>query len=153
MGIAEQLGERLQGRVVVVGVGDSRHGDDGVGPLVAKLLEEKGIDGVIDAGTSPEIETWRIRELAPDTVVFVDAVDLGARPGDAAILEPDDLRASGYDTHRAPLKLTMRYLEQELGCRCLLVAVQPLDVRQDVPMCVQVAQSARNLADVLAELL
>jgi len=153
VGIAEQLGLKLRGRVVVVGVGDSRHGDDGVGPLVAELLTDKGIEHAIDAGTSPEIETWRIRELDPDTVVFVDAVDLGAKPGDAAILEPDDLRAKGYDTHRAPLKLTMNYLAQELSCRCLLVAVQPMDVRQDAPMCAEVRRSARTLADVFAELI
>lgn len=153
MGIAEQLRKRLRGRVVVVGVGDSRHGDDGVGPLVAELLVQKGIKDVIDAGTSPEIETWRIRELEPDTVVFVDAVDLGSSPGDAAILGPDDLRAKGFDTHRAPLKLTMSYLEQELRCRCLLVAVQPRDVRQDAPMCEEVRGSAQNLADVLAGLI
>jgi hydrogenase 3 maturation protease len=153
VGLSKQLGEKLRGRVVVVGVGDSHRGDDGVGPLIAELLETEGIDGVIDAGTSPEIETWRIRELGPDTVLFVDAVDLGAEPGDSAILEPDDLRAKGFDTHRAPLKLTMGYLEQELGCQCLLLAVQPHDVRQEAPMCAQVKQTAQNLADVLAELI
>jgi hydrogenase maturation protease len=100
----------MRGRVVVIGVGDSGRGDDAVGPLVAEMLAASGVGGVIDAGRSPEIETWRVRELAPETVLFVDAADLGAAPGDAAILEPADLRSTGFDTHRAPLKLTMDYL-------------------------------------------
>ena len=122
-----------------------------MGPVVVGMLAASGVDSVIDAGTSPEIETWRVRELRPDTVLFVDAVDLGAAPGDAAILEPTDLRSTGFDTHRAPLKLTMDYLERELGCTCRLLAVQPRDVRQDAPMCAEVRQSAENLAEMLAE--
>jgi len=151
--VGERLGMALRGRVVVVGVGDSQRGDDGVGPLVIEMLAAKGIDNVIDAGTSPEIETWRIRELTPDTVLFVDAVDLGAAPGDCAILEPTDLRSKGFDTHRAPLKLTMQYLQRELGCSTRLLAVQPKDVRQDAPMCMQVRRTAENLADTLADAL
>jgi hydrogenase maturation protease len=140
----------MTGKVVVVGVGDVRRGDDGVGPLVARLLAEAGIENVIDAGTSPELETWRMREAAPDVVLFVDAVDFGGAPGDAAVLQPSDLRAEGFDTHRAPLRLTMEYLEAELGAKCRLLAVQPADVRQGAAMCADVAESARRLAELIA---
>ena len=151
--LGEQLGFLLRGRVVVIGVGDCCRGDDAVGPVVVGMLAASGVDSVIDAGTSPEIETWRVRELRPDTVLFVDAVDLGAAPGDAAILEPTDLRSTGFDTHRAPLKLTMDYLERELGCSCRLLAVQPRDVRQDAPMCEEVRRTAEDLARILADAL
>ncbi|MGC8861833.1 MAG: hydrogenase maturation protease [Armatimonadota bacterium] len=142
----------LSGKVVVVGIGDACRGDDGVGPLTVRLLAESGMENLIDAGVSPELETWRIREAAPDAVLFVDAVDFGGSPGDVAILEPGDLRAEGFDTHRAPLRLTMEYLEAELGARCRLLAVQPRDVRQGAAMCPEVRQSVQHLAAMIARI-
>ena len=143
------MASKLQGRVVVVGVGDAAHGDDGVGPMVAGLLAEMGVDPVIDSGASPELDTWRIRELDPDTVLFVDAVDLGSAAGAMALLAPADLRSSGFDTHRAPIKLTMEYLESELGCQCYLLGIQPVDVRNGAKMCSDVERSARDAAALL----
>jgi hydrogenase maturation protease len=149
--LTEELRGALRGRVAVVGVGDAQRGDDAAGPAVAGMLAEAGVENVIDSGASPEIETWRIREIAPDTVLFIDAVDFGGAPGDVGILAPGDLRSTGFDTHRAPLKLTMEYLERELGCVCRLLAIQPRDVRQGSPLCEEVRQSAVNLAEMLAE--
>jgi len=147
----QELASRVAGSVAIVGVGDDRRADDGVGPLVARLLEGAGFRGVIDSGASPELDTWRLRELMPDSVLFVDAVDFGGSPGDVALLTPAELRGSGFDTHRAPLKLTMEYLERDLGCRCLLLAVQPKDVRYGAVMCGEVRSSAASLAEALKD--
>ena len=151
--LSERLAGVLTGRVVVVGVGDERRGDDGAGPMIAGLLSGAGVESVIDSGPSPEVDTWRIRELVPDVVLFADAVDLGGSPGDAALLEPSELRRSGFDTHRAPLRLTMQYLESELKARCYLLAVQPADVRTGSPMCAEVKRTAANLAEMLSGIL
>ena len=149
----DELASKLLGTVTIVGVGDTRQGDDGAGPMVAGLLAEAGVPRVIDAGVSPELETWRIRELAAETVLFVDAVDFGKSPGDAAVLEPADLRASGFDTHRAPLRLTMEYLQTELKCRCYLLAIQPKHVRLGSPMCEEVSETAARIAGMLSQIL
>ncbi len=148
-----RLAALLVGGTVLVGVGDLRHGDDAAGPLVVRRLAEAGVADVIDAGNTPESETARIRELAPDAVLFVDAVDFGGQPGDAALLEPSDLRSSGFDTHRMPLKLTMQYLEAELDCTCRLLAVQPRSVALGASMCDDVERSVESLAQTLLRLL
>ena len=147
--LIEEIASKLAGKVIVVGVGDATRGDDGAGPLVVRLLEDGGVECAIDSGASPELDTWRLRELAPDSVLFVDAVDFDGAPGDAALLEPTDLRKTGFDTHRAPLKLTMEYLERDLKCRCFLLAIQPKDVKYGASMCDEVRRSAANLAEVL----
>lgn len=149
----ERLEESLLGRVAVVGVGDADRGDDGAGPAMIELLDKAGVGNLIDAGASPETQTWRIREMSPDTVLFVDAVDLGGAPGDAALLAPSELRASGFDTHRAPLRLTMEYLRQEIGCACWMLAVQPKDVRQQARMSDEVRASVERLTEMLIPLL
>ena len=151
MDLREELRSKLRGRLVVVGVGDSSHGDDGAGPMIAGLLAAGGSGHVIDAGGSPELETWRIREMRPDTVLFVDAVDFGGRPGDTALLEASQLRGSGFDTHRAPLRLTMDYLERELGCRCYLLGIQPEAVGLAASMGEKVRHSVNTLAALLSE--
>lgn len=147
--LADDLADRLTGRVAVVGVGETTLGDDGVGPLIARLLADAGVRDVIDSGPSPELDTWRLREMNPDTVLFVDAVDFGGKPGDTALLQMDELRSSALDTHRAPLKLTMCYLARELGCQCYLLAVQPRAISQGATMCREVEDSAIGLAGIL----
>ena len=134
-----------------MGVGDINHGDDAVGPMIAGALLDAGVPNVVESGQSPELDTWRIRELAPETVLFVDAVDFGGSAGDAALLETSDLRGDGFDTHRAPLRLTMDYLERELGCKCLVLAIQPKDVRQGAPMCDEVRSSCENVARMILD--
>lgn len=153
MNLAEDLASRLRGRVVVAGVGRVGHGDDGAGSLVAEALRSAGVSAVVDCGPCPELETWRIRELAPTTVLFVDAVDFGGQPGDAALLSKDDLRDQGWDTHRAPLRLTMQYLEAELGVQCWVLAVQPKHVFINAPMSHEVRDAVGLLADVLTSCL
>jgi hydrogenase 3 maturation protease len=143
----------LKGRVAVVGVGSRSHGDDGAGPLVVDLLNEAGFRSAIDCGTAPELETWRIREMHPNTVVFVDAVDFGGKPGDVAVPDPNHLRGRGMDTHRMPLKLTMQYLEAELGAKCLLLAIQPKSVAVGCEMCAEVRSAAVGLANLLRQVL
>ena len=147
----EDLIAELRGCVVVVGVGDLDRGDDGVGCSVAQMLKDMAVDYVVDSGNLPELDTWRIREMSPDTLIFVDAVDIKGSPGDIAILYSNDLRSFAFETHHAPLRLTMEYLERELGCRCLLLAVQPANIGLGVPMSDKVRTSAVNLANILAE--
>ena len=148
--MAEELWiDKIRGRVAIAGVGDLRRGDDGAGPAVARLLAEAGTPGVFDCGSAPEIETWRIREYAPETVVFVDAVDFGGAPGELAFLEVDQLRSEGFDAHRAPLRLTMQYLELELGVKCYLLGIQPADVRFGAPMCQEVKRTVDSVVGIM----
>lgn len=149
--LREELAAKLSGKVAIVGVGDAGHGDDGAGPMLLDLLALAGVPNAVNAGVSPELETWKVRGMAPDTVLFVDAVDLGAKPGDAALLRPDDLRADGYDTHRAPLRLTMQYLEGELGCSCHLLAVQPGGIGPGAAMSDEVRSTIEILARMLVQ--
>lgn len=147
----DSLFTELKGYVVVVGVGDLGHGDDGAGILVAQLLKELAIESVINSSSSPELDTWRLREMCPDTVVFVDATDMKCEPGVVAIFRPNDLSERRFDTHRAPLRLTMEYLERELGCKCFLLAIQPKNVGSGTVMCDEVRSSAFHVARILAK--
>ncbi|MGC8834808.1 MAG: hypothetical protein ACP5R4_12220, partial [Armatimonadota bacterium] len=75
------------------------------------------------------------------------------KPGDVAVPDPNHLRERGIDTHRMPLRLTMQYLESELGAKSILLAVQPKSASIGSEMCSEVRSAAVGLANLLRQVL
>lgn len=152
--LGEELRQRLRGQVVLVGVGNSMRGDDAAGSWLAGRLNGKVAARVIDAGEVPENYLGEITRLKPDTVMLLDAVDFGASPGSAAVLDQDDLAGVGVaTTHRAPLRLFMEYVKRETGARVFVLGLQPEQTGFGAPMSEQVAGSLAALEDLLTKLL
>lgn len=113
-------------RFAVLGVGDDRHGDDAVGPIVARALE--GLSDAclaIDAGVCPEAYTGVLRRFRPELVLFVDAADMGLTPGEVVWLADWHSNEVSAATHGLPLRILADYLRTELGCRVVLIGIQP----------------------------
>ena len=87
---------------VLLCVGNSMMGDDGAGPLLAKMCAANpaGQWVVIDGGSAPENDIVAIRELRPERLLIVDATDMGLNPGDIRIIDPDDIAESYWQLHR-----------------------------------------------------
>ncbi len=160
--LADDLRARLVGRVVVMGIGNPDRGDDGAGLLVAGLLAEALPGGdlpddrtvtVLMAGEVPESWLGPAVAVRPDAVLMVDAVDMGAEPGSASLLEPEDLRGGATFTHRTPLALLSKFLRRETGADVLLLAIQPRSLEWGEPMSPEVQEAARHLGDILASAL
>ncbi len=78
----EQLRERLQGkRTLILGIGNSMRGDDGVGPALIERLQGKVSATLIDGGEVPENYLGPIEAAGPEAVLIVDAADLKAAAG------------------------------------------------------------------------
>lgn len=125
---------RVNGRIpcLVLGVGNTLLTDDGIGIHVARaLLEDAAESGwrVLDGGTIglallPEVE-------AADSLVLVDAAELGAAPGTVRVFRDRaiDRHLSGKrrSVHEVAV-LDLLAAAELRGCRpahCALVAVQP----------------------------
>jgi hydrogenase 3 maturation protease len=119
------LDQRVSGAVVVAGVGCTGRGDDGFGPALAAGLA--GAVGVlaIDCGERPEDFTGDIARRNPDTILIADAVDMGAEPGEVALIDASELPSGACDTHRPTLRAVMEYLQWRTGATVLLLGVQP----------------------------
>ncbi len=115
---------RIRGAVLVAGVGIVGRGDDAAGAVLAQRLRRAGVPAV-DCGDRPEDFTGEIAKARPDTVLIVDAVDMGARAGGVALFDANEAGARGYDTHNAPIATLMRYLEMRTGATVLLLGIQP----------------------------
>ncbi len=114
-------------RLAIVGTGDELIPPDRLGMLAARKIGEQEIPGVkvFFAGTVPESITGPLRRYQPSHVLFLDAADMGARPGTIAVIEPDRIHASLISTHVLPLTVVMEYVEQETGGAVTLLGIQP----------------------------
>jgi len=127
--VLEQLKARLSGKVVIVGIGNTLRQDDGIGSILARRLKGKVPYVVFDAGTSPENYLGKITSENTDTVLLIDAVDFGGRPGELRLIEGDELNSANmYFTHNASLSLAINYLKSSLQADIIILIVQPKSI-------------------------
>jgi hydrogenase 3 maturation protease len=123
----EQLRERLQGKkTVILGIGNPMRGDDGLGPALIERLQGKTNASLIDGGEVPENYLGPIEAAQPEVVLIVDAADLQASAGDAALIKMDQLSQTGISTHNASLGLFAKVVQTLTGAEILVLAVQPM---------------------------
>jgi len=127
--IKGRLKERLKGKIVIVGMGNPLKGDDGLGPYLIKRLKGKVRAHLIDGGSAPENYVGKIASLKPDTILVIDACDLGWTPGRMELIEIEKMRNTGYSTHNTSPGVFMNYLKEETGADVFMLAVQPKEVR------------------------
>ena len=153
MSLERALSSALEGRVVVVGIGNRLRGDDGVGSALAGVLIEAGVPRVFDGQDLPDAMVADVAATSPDTVLLVDAVDLGSEPGSVALLGRGQTMSYLPTTHRIPADLLMEVLEQATGARCLLLGVQPAATEFGRSMSSEVAAALDLLAGLLVGVL
>jgi len=126
--IKERLKERLEGKIVIVGMGNPFKGDDGLGPYLIKRLKGKVRAHLIDGGSAPENYVGKITSLKPDTVLVIDACNLGRAPGRIELLEIERMENTGYSTHDTSPGVFMTYLKEATRADVFMLAVQPKKV-------------------------
>jgi len=153
MNLQERLRARLGRKVALIGVGNSLRGDDAAGCRVAQRLNPTARARAFLAGDTPENVLFQVIAARPDTVVFVDAVDLGAEPGAVALLECDELADYCPTTHRVPLRVLTDVLRQETRADVFVLGIQPGCVRFGSALGSRVGEAADRLTAILDEAL
>lgn len=153
MNLKQQLQKRLRGRIVIIGIGNPLRGDDGVGCRIARLLQGTPHAHVFDAEEVPESILGEVVNLQPDTLIFIDGVDLGARPGAVALIEHGQAMNFCPTTHRVPIDLLMTFLRCETGADIFLLGIQPSHVHFGTSMSREVEASATLLTRLLLAVL
>jgi hydrogenase maturation protease len=175
--LREQLHEILQGRVCVVGVGNVELGDDGVGVRLAEAVQKSEIQSpksegsanlkirsaatrrgaarfeaeVIVAHTSPERYLSHLSDGGFDNVIFLDAVECGAEPGEIVLLDSAGMAARfpQVSTHKLSLGLLARMIEANGGTKCWLLGVQPSALKAEARLSPRIQASLQLLAETL----
>jgi len=146
--------------VLVLGVGNTMKGDDGVGPYVVQRLLAAGADrpaceasqsiSAIDCGTVPENFTSSIRRLRPRLLVIVDAADMGLEVGEYRAIAGARVGSLGLSTHSMPLSLFMTYVSDLVGS-ILLIGVQPRTMALGDRLSAEVSAAGDTLVGLLTQ--
>jgi len=118
----------LQGKVVIVGIGNLLRGDDGFGPALIERLQRKVGFICFDAGSAPENYVGRIVKEEPDTILLVDVADLNLKPGQFRILQPTEILQCGFTTHDMSSRMLIEFLEKQTRANIFMLGVQPQHV-------------------------
>ena len=146
-------------KIVFLGVGNIERGDDSAGCLV--IQELKKIVGkrkdkkilLLDGGESPESLTGEIRAFGPDLTAIVDAAVAGHEPGTVYIVDRDKISQDDLTTHRMPLTLLICYLEESVGCRVIMIGIEPKNLRLGDRVSEEVKASVQILSEQLARIM
>lgn len=150
--------------ILVLGVGNSLNGDDGIGPYVATRVAAacptggEGARGksrphtviALDCGTTPENYTAVVRREKPDVLVIVDAASMGLAPGEIRVIPPQRIDLLTLSTHSIPLSLFITYIEG-LASAVKLVGVQPVQMLFGQPLSDVVREAGEALVNLLCE--
>jgi hydrogenase 3 maturation protease len=135
----------LQGKLVLVGIGNSLKADDGLGLALVQRLKNKTQAVCIDAGNTPENYLGQILKENPDAVMLVDAAQLGLPPGQYRVLQPTEIVNCGLTTHDVSGRLFIEFLQNETKASIMMLAIQP----QTVAMGEKISESVLNALDEL----
>jgi hydrogenase 3 maturation protease len=145
----ESIGRKLEGKVLILGMGNTLRGDDGAGPYLIKQLKGRVDATLLNGEDEPENLLGQITGIKPDYILIVDSVDLSANPGSVALLEGDQLERRNLFTHKASLKLFIECLKGETGANVLVLGIQPKSIEIGRAISSEVKESLGHLRDIL----
>jgi hydrogenase 3 maturation protease len=149
----DRLTNHLQGRVVIVGVGNRLKGDDGFGPAMIERLRGRVDVPLFDCGTVPENYIEPIRREQPQTILVLDAADFSARPGTFTLVDSSRWGGGGFSSHSLSLKLFADMVMQETETKVMLLAIQPQWLGFGDNMSPEVIEACRQLERWLKDVL
>jgi hydrogenase 3 maturation protease len=125
----EALSPAPEGLTLIITVGNSLRGDDGVGPYIASQVKnpKQGLH-ILDAADRPEDCIDAAVALHPLKTVVLDAADFGGSPGEARVIPQELIPNSTLSTHTFPLKIITKILEEETGSSVFYIGIQPENV-------------------------
>jgi len=128
-----EIPDYVKTKLLILGCGNDLFGDDGFGPEVAKILEEKDFDPeiacIMDVGTSVRKVLFNITlsEVKPGKIILVDAVDKGRKPGEIFEISVDDIpeiKIDDFSMHQLPTSNLLKELKDLCNVDITVLACQ-----------------------------
>ena len=116
--------ELQEEKIMILGVGNTLRGDDGIGPALIRDLRGKVGCGLLDCGEVPENHLQEIMDFGPSTIVIVDAADWGGNPGEMREIGLGEISNPGLSSHNSSLGLVLDYLQAHLRAKIIIIGVQ-----------------------------
>ena len=139
-------------RLAIVGVGSTLRGDDGVGVQIVRLLRGRVPDWVylVKAESVPESYIGPIVRFKPTHILFIDAADIGMKPGEARLIEPSEVVKLSFSTHTLPFSVISGFLAASLDAKVAILGIQPKSLEFGEAISKEVRSSAKRVVELLA---
>jgi hydrogenase 3 maturation protease len=150
------LKDNIRGKAAIVGMGNILRADDALGPKLIELLKarERIKACLFDCGTAPENYIFPILATSCDTVILIDAADLGLAPGGIRVFRLDEIANVSFSTHNPSPRLFTDLLQTgKENMNIFVISIQPKSTALGEPLSREVLGSLDILADALAEAL
>jgi len=118
-----------EAKLAIVGLGHPLRGDDYVGSYAMKAIMEATDGGLprgaylFDAEDAVEALVAKLARIGLKHVIFIDACEMGQRPGQASLLPVTETSYPFFTTHGIPLKILAEQLLSD--CKVWVLAIQP----------------------------
>jgi hydrogenase 3 maturation protease len=143
-------------RVVLAGIGNPIRMDDFVGDKIVQDLQGKVSERVylIECETVPESFIQQIIDFKPSHVLLIDAAILGLEPGNARLINPDQLTVlPAFSTHMLPLRIFCNCLAKTTDAKIALLLIEPEATDFGEGLTPEIEASARKIVRVLLSFL
>lgn len=152
---SSDITNRIKGRVAIVGIGNILRGDDGLGPKLIEMLKSRNARAsLFDCGTAPENYVFPILTSSSDTVILIDAADLGEAAGSIKIFELNEISNVSFSTHNpSPRLFTDLLVTGKEDIYIFVVSVQPKTTALGASLSDEVLKGLDLLAGVFCEAL
>jgi hydrogenase 3 maturation protease len=147
-------------RVGMLGVGSELRADDAAGILVALRIKELTAKKKLRANlkifigaTAPENLTGQIKKFRPTHLIIIDAADLGIKPGEIKIMNPDEISGITFCTHSLPLKVMTDYLLDSFKFSITVIGIQPKTLEVGASPSKAVLKAVDRLSESLSKLI
>jgi hydrogenase 3 maturation protease len=108
---------------------------------------------ILEGGASPENLSGQLCKFSPDLVLFIDAADMGEKPGTVQWISEGCIDGMSASTHSLPLSMLARYLKLELNCHSIFLGIQPRSNEVGTIMSTEVQHAVNEVVQELDEAL
>jgi len=153
--LRQDIKSRIKGKVTIAGIGNIIRGDDGLGPKLIELLRGRKINAsLFDCGTAPENYIFPMLTTSCDTLILIDAADLALAPGQARVLDLENIANISFSTHNPSPRLFIDLLKMgKEDLNIFIISVQPKNTSLGVPLSEEVLAGLEVLTNAISEAL
>lgn len=145
----EEFFKNLTGKVVIAGIGNPLREDDAVGSYIAKSIKNKVKALVLDCEDSPERYLGKIIEYTPNTIIFIDALDMKLEAGTLVFFDANKMEGLTTFTHNTSLKLYIDFIKKHINASVFILGIQPEYTNLGINLSKKVLETANILIDFL----
>lgn len=151
--VREILSPVIEGKMLIITVGNTLRRDDGVGPYIAGCLAGRLPPQVIllNAGDRAENTIEKAIMYRPVKTVIIDAALFGAAPGKVKVIGEEDIPMVTLSTHTFPILVLSKLITKDTGSKVFFVGVQPRDVTFGEGISRQVKETADEIVKYLLQ--